>query len=70
MEEHEENEVGRPSVGNVLGFSLMLRDRVALLRLERRTLAAGLRLSGYEAEVPDVEFPLRAQGPAAVGRGR
>ncbi|MCA9653294.1 MAG: hypothetical protein KC501_25490, partial [Myxococcales bacterium] len=70
MEEHEENEVGRPSVGNVLGFSLMLRDRVALLRLERRTLAAGLRLSGYEAEVPDVEFPLRAQGPAAFRHRR
>lgn len=70
MEERAENGQGRPSVGNVLGFSLMLRDRQALLRLERRALAPGLRLSGYEAEIPDVEFPLRAQGPSAFRHRR
>ncbi|MEX1367149.1 MAG: hypothetical protein AB1Z98_28740, partial [Nannocystaceae bacterium] len=70
MHEREESEGARPTVGNVLGFSLMLRDRQALLRLERRTLVPGLRLSDYEAEVPDVEFPLRAQGAAAFRRRR
>ncbi|MCH9686171.1 MAG: hypothetical protein K0V04_32360 [Deltaproteobacteria bacterium] len=57
-------------MGNVLGFSLLLRDRKALLRLEQRTLAPGIRLADYEAEIPDVQFPLRTQGAAAFRRRR
>ncbi|MEM7152993.1 MAG: tetratricopeptide repeat protein [Myxococcota bacterium] len=68
--EEQDHATGRPSVGNVLGFSLLLRDRQALLRLERRALSPGLRLSEYEAEIPDVEFPLRAHGAAAFRRRR
>ena len=57
-----------PAVGNVLGFSLLFRDRKALLCLEQRTLVPGLRLTAYEAEVPNVEFPLRAPVSASVFR--
>lgn len=69
-EERSASAGGRPAVGNVLGFSLLLRDRQALLRLERRALYPGVRLLEYEAEVPDVEFPLRAQGASAFRRRR
>jgi tetratricopeptide (TPR) repeat protein len=70
MDEHLPSPGGRPAVGNVLGFSLLLRDRQALLRLERRALHPGVRLLDYEAEVPDVEFPLRAHGAAVFRRRR
>ncbi len=70
MERAADNVGGRPAVGNVLGFSLLLRDRRALLRLEQRTLSPGVRLADYEAEVPDVQFPLRTQGAAAFRRRR
>jgi tetratricopeptide (TPR) repeat protein len=49
---------GAPTVGNVLGFSLLLRDRKALLHLDARMVGGGVRLSDYEAEIPGVEFPL------------
>ena len=61
---------GAPAVGNVLGFSLLLRDRKALLRLERRPLGPGLALADYEAEIPDVSFPLQAPVSAAIFRNR
>jgi tetratricopeptide (TPR) repeat protein len=57
-----------PAVGNVLGFSLLFRDRKALLTLEQRTLQPGVQLRGYEAEVPNVQFPMRAPVSAAVFR--
>lgn len=68
--EHPPSPGASPAVGNVLGFSLLLRDRQALLRLERRTLVPGVRVLDFEAEVPDVEFPLRTQGAAAFRRRR
>jgi tetratricopeptide (TPR) repeat protein len=61
---------GAPAVGNVLGFSLLLRDRKALLRLDRRPLGPGVALADYEAEIPGVTFPLRAPVSAAVFRNR
>ncbi|MBC8072909.1 MAG: hypothetical protein IAG13_31595, partial [Deltaproteobacteria bacterium] len=61
-------ETEQPSVGNVLGFSLQLREHRALLALERRTLAPGVHLLDYEASVPGVEFPLA--GPLSAGRFR
>ncbi len=70
MQEQPASVGGRPAVGNVLGFSLLLRDRQALLHLERRALTPGVRLHDYEAEVPDVVFPLRAQGASAFRRRR
>ncbi|MCX4242084.1 hypothetical protein [Paraliomyxa miuraensis] len=70
MDEHPQSAGGQPAVGNVLGFSLLLRDRQALLRLERRALQPGVRLLEYEAEVPDVTFPLRAQGASSFRRRR
>lgn len=69
-DEHPPRAGGRPAIGNVLGFSLLLRERQALLRLERRTLQPGVRLLELEAEVPDVVFPLRTQGAAAFRRRR
>lgn len=57
-----------PTVGNVLGFSLLFRDRKALLCLERRTLLPGVRLTDYEAEVPNVEFPMQAPVSASEYR--
>ena len=69
MQEPPASVGGRPAVGNVLGFSLLLRKQQALLHLERRALAPGIRLIDYEAEVPGVEFPLQARGAAAF-RGR
>ncbi|HVI01326.1 MAG TPA: tetratricopeptide repeat protein, partial [Enhygromyxa sp.] len=48
-----------PGVGNVLGFSLLFRERRALLALNRRSLAPGVRLRDYEAVIPGVRFPLR-----------
>jgi Tfp pilus assembly protein PilF len=50
---------GAPGVGNVLGLSLLLRRRRALLALEGRTVRPGVRIVGYEADIPEVEFPLR-----------
>lgn len=70
MDEHPPSPGGRPAVGNVLGFSLLLRDRQALLRLERRALQPGVRLLEYEAEVPDVAFPLQTRGASAFRRRR
>jgi len=70
VDERSPSSGGHPAIGNVLGFSLLLRDRQALLRLERRALYPGVRLLEYEAEVPDVEFPLRAQGAAVFRRRR
>jgi tetratricopeptide (TPR) repeat protein/Tfp pilus assembly protein PilF len=61
---------GAPAVGNVLGFSLLLRDRKALLRLDRRPIGPGIALADYEAEIPDVSFPLRAPFSAAAFRNR
>lgn len=51
---------GAPAVGNILGFSLLFRDKKALLSLEARSLTRGIRLTGYEAEIPGVSFPLKA----------
>lgn len=61
---------GAPTVGNVLGFSLLLRNRKALLRLERRPLGPGIALADYEAEIPGVSFPLQAPVSAAAFRHR
>ena len=57
-----------PSVGNVLGFTLMLREHRALVRLDRRTLAPGVHLLEYEAAIPGVQFPL--EGALSAGRFR
>ncbi|MCA9710327.1 MAG: hypothetical protein KDK70_31095, partial [Myxococcales bacterium] len=70
MQEDPASVGGHPTVGNVLGFSLLLRDRKAMLHLERRALTTGVRLVGYEAEVPGVRFPLRARGAAVFRRHR
>ncbi len=59
-----EPEADGPSLGNPLGFSLMLRDRRALLGLERCALAPGVHLLDYEADVPGIRFPL--EGPVAA----
>ncbi len=61
---------GQPAVGNVLGFSLVLREHRVLLRLDRRTLAPGVHLLEYEAQVPGVEFPLEGALSAARFRHR
>ncbi|HWB73349.1 MAG TPA: hypothetical protein VG755_00310 [Nannocystaceae bacterium] len=55
-------------MGNVLGFSLLLREHRALLALERRTLAPGVHLLDYEASVPGVAFPI--EGPLSASRFR
>ncbi|PRP91374.1 Tetratricopeptide repeat protein [Enhygromyxa salina] len=57
-----------PGVGNVLGFSLLFRERRALLALNRRSLAPGVRLREYEAVLPGVRFPLR--GPLTATKFR
>jgi tetratricopeptide (TPR) repeat protein len=57
-----------PGVGNVLGFSLLFRERRALLALVRRTLAPGVRLREYEAVIPGVRMPLR--GPLMATKFR
>ena len=59
-----------PAVGNVLGFSLLLRDRRALLRLDHRVLSPGLTLRDYEAEIPGIRFPLQAPLSAGAFRHR
>lgn len=59
-----ELEAGGPSLGNLLGFSLLLREHRALLAVERRTLAPGVHLVDYEASVPGVRFPL--EGPVSA----
>ncbi|MCA9701075.1 MAG: hypothetical protein KC431_26345, partial [Myxococcales bacterium] len=59
-----------PAVGNVLGFSLLFRERRALLALNRRSLAPGVRLRDYEAAIPGVGFPLRGPLMATKFRSR
>ncbi|MFO7564122.1 MAG: tetratricopeptide repeat protein, partial [Enhygromyxa sp.] len=59
-----------PGVGNVLGFSLLFRERRALLALNRRSLAPGVRLREYEAVIPGVRFPLRGPLNATKFRNR
>jgi tetratricopeptide (TPR) repeat protein len=59
-----------PGVGNVLGFSLLFRERRALLALNRRSLATGVRLREYEAVIPGVRFPLRGPLNATKFRKR
>jgi len=59
-----------PALGNVLGFSLLIRDRKALLRLDQRTLSPGLSLHDYEAELPDEEFPLETPPSLSVFQHR
>ena len=59
-----------PGVGNVLGFSLLFRERRALLALNRRSLAPGVRLREYEALIPGVRFPLRGPLNATKFRNR
>src|SRR5690606_27382485 len=59
-----------PGVGNVLGFSLLFRERRALLGLNRRSLAAGGRLRGYGAVGPGVRVPLRGPLNATKFRNR
>ena len=59
-----------PGVGNVLGFSLMFRERRALLALNRRSLGTGVRLREYEAVLPGVRFPLRGPLNATKFRNR
>jgi hypothetical protein len=59
-----------PAVGNVLGFSLMFRERRALLALNRRSLGTGVRLREYEAVLPGVRFPLRGPLNATKFRNR
>jgi tetratricopeptide (TPR) repeat protein len=59
-----------PGVGNVLGFSLLFRERRALLALVRRTLAPGVRLREYEALIPGVRMPLRGPLMATTFRKR
>ena len=59
-----------PSVGNVLGFSLLFRERKALLALTRRGVAPGVRVRDYEAEIPNVSFPLKGALQAARFRHR
>lgn len=61
---------GQPAVGNVLGFSLVLREHRVLLRLDRRTLAPGVHLLEYEAQVPGVGFPVEGALSAARFRHR
>ena len=59
-----------PTVGNVLGFSLLFRERKALLALNRRGLSPGVRVRDYEAEIPNVAFPLKGALQAARFRHR
>ena len=61
---------GTPGVGNILGFSLLFRERRALLALPRRSLAPGVKLHDYEAEIPGVQFPLKGPLSALNFRGR
>ena len=69
VEPTNEDEPGQgPGVGNVLGFSLLFRERRALLALVRRTLAPGVRLREYEALIPGVRMPLR--GPLTATKFR
>lgn len=63
-----EPEAHGPSLGNLLGFSLVLREHRALLGLQRRTLAPGVHLVDFEASVPGVRFPL--EGPVSARRFR
>lgn len=57
-------------MGNILGFSLLFRDRRALLALPRRGLAPGVKLRDYEAEIPGVQFPLKGPLSAVAFRSR
>lgn len=59
-----------PSLGNLLGFSLVLREHRALLAIERRTLAPGVHLVDYEASIPGVRFPLEGLAGARSFRHR
>src|SRR6266567_1231502 len=65
-----ELEQGGPSLGNLLGFSLALREHRARLVLERRTLAVGVHLVDYEAVVSGIRFPLEGPVSAAGFRHR
>jgi tetratricopeptide (TPR) repeat protein len=66
----EPGDRGGPSVGNILGFSLLFRERKALLALQRRGLSPGVRLRDYEAEIPGVSFPLKGPLDASAFRNR
>jgi len=61
---------GTPAVGNILGFALLLSSRKALLSLRDRRLAPGVRLDRYEAEIPDVSFPMEAPASVSIYRHR
>lgn len=65
-----ELEQGGPSLGNLLGFGLVLREHRARLVLERRTLAVGVHLVDYEAIVSGIRFPLEGPVSAAGFRHR
>jgi tetratricopeptide (TPR) repeat protein len=65
-----ELEAGGPSLGNLLGFALVLREHRARLVLERRTLAVGVHLVDYEAVVSGIRFPLEGPVSAAGFRHR
>ncbi len=68
MSENRERERPEPSVGNILGFALLFRDRRALLTLEGRALAPGVTLDTYEADLSGIIFPV--SGSLAPGRFR
>jgi tetratricopeptide (TPR) repeat protein len=61
---------GTPAVGNILGFALLLSSRKALLSLRDRRLAPGVRVDRYEAEIPDVSFPMEAPPSVSIYRHR
>lgn len=62
--------VDLPAPGNVLGLSFVVRDDVALLRLDERVLGPGLALRDYEAELADFERSIDPGLPVAAFQQR
>ena len=68
-DEHVASTVGgRPAVGNVLGFSMLISGGEVLLRLPARALGSGVRLHDYEAAVAGVKLPLSGELSAQAYR--
>jgi hypothetical protein len=63
-------ETATPAVGNIFGFAVAVRDRRAVLTLDRRVLGPGVVLEDFEAEIPGVRLPLRPSLRASSFRNR